>query len=711
MPANRLLFPVSFLVVLVILISACGGAPEVALQPTEKAAEPTEIEQTTVAEPTEIEPAEEADVTEVESVECPESVVADPKGVPAGEFPQQYELDEYELLTNCILTFSESPMLAEQVTAGILPPVEERLPEEPLVIQPYEEIGIYGGTMNGMSTSFGSATQDFMSWRHVNLLHLSDDLITVTPNVAKSWEWINDDYTAVEIKLRKGHKWSDGQPFTADDILFWWEDIINNTDLTPTIPFEYTFGGEPMKLEKVDDLTVRFTTAVPAPNILILFGLNKHPLFAPKHYMAKYHPDYNSDAEANAVADGYSKWTDKFLSVWNQWSSIYGMGTPHLESHIVVESDTEHRHFVRNPYYFKVDTIGQQLPYIDEHNEKFISDTEVRNLAIMRGQIDLRAQSMTLADFPLLKEHEDEGNYRVLTVPETTMVAYSWNVTSKDPVLRQIFEDVRWKEAMSIAINRDEINEAIYYGTGKPMQYVPIDYTLPFIKEEWLTKWIEYDPERANMLLDDMELKRGSDGWRLRPDGKVLTIYNQYAQIAGPVRIQELLAEYWKAVGIKVELKEVSADVYRSITSNNDHDFALYGGMSIDATTAATNPYRAAPVFGDRALSPFTGLPWLEWKESGGAKGEEPPAKVKRIFELIDMWTTLELGSEEWISVAEEICQLRYETMYQFGTVGGVPWTYVVNNRIHNVPTYTSTSVYLYWHWPYRVDQYFIMDK
>jgi peptide/nickel transport system substrate-binding protein len=566
--------------------------------------------------------------------------------------------------------------------------------------------------MRGMANAPAHATTDFMSWRHVELFRYSDNLETVVPDVAKSWEWINDDYTELEISLRKGHKWSDGHPFTASDVVFWWEGIINNEELTPAIPSIYVFGGEPMSIEQVDETTFRVSFAAPAPNILSLWARNPWPPFAPEHYMTQFIPKFNPDAEKNAEADGYS-WVDKFYTVWYQWSSLYGIDTPHLESYVIMSRDTEHRRYVPNPYYFKVDTAGQQLPYPNELNERFIPDVEVRNLAFINGEIDLRMQGVELTDFPVLKENESKGNYRIVTTPSENigMQSYAWNQTSKDPILREIFSDLRWREAMSIAINREDINEAVYLGLGEPMQVIPVFSGFSWVKPEWLTKWTEYNPDRANQLLDEMGLEKDGDGWRTRPDGEPLVIYLQYAPQGGPTLIHELNAEFWGDVGVKVELKETTSEAYRTFASANDHDLATWRLSKITMVYLSSNPEKSKPVFGDRALSPFTGLPWLDWHESGGAEGEEPPEDIKRLQELADGWTSLLAGSDEWVAYGKEISEIHYENQYLFGIVGNFPFPTYVHNRVGNVPELSIKSSDYYWWFPFRVDQMYLKGE
>ena len=137
---------------------------------------------------------------------CPGITVADMGGVAAGAFPQQYELTEFQAAADCTLEMSANPAIAElngKIRANpALPPLADRLPSEPLVVVPYDQVGKYGGTLDALSNATEAGTSDFMSIRHVNLVRYSDDLQTIVPNVAKSWSW-NADYTQLTFKLRR----------------------------------------------------------------------------------------------------------------------------------------------------------------------------------------------------------------------------------------------------------------------------------------------------------------------------------------------------------------------------------------------------------------------------------------------------------------------------------------------------------------------------
>ena len=318
------------------------------------------------------------------------ATVADPKGI-TSKFPQQVELDNFERQLGKKLTFNENPMFADKVKSGKLPPVAQRLPAEPLVVMPYEEIGKYGGMLRGTSIAYESGNSEILSWRHVNMVRLLDDLRTVVPNVAKSWKW-NASFSEITFKLRKGHRWSDGTLFTADDFLFYMNDIIKNTEMHKKVTKAWMVGGSAAEVEKIDDLTVKFTFAAPYPGFLHYLATSGSWFkpYAPKHLLKKYHASYNPNAEKEAKAAGFDDWVHRFGKYWNKWNDVApstdaGLEVPTLESHIVeLLATTERRVYAANPYYFKVDTAGNQLPYIDRQHERFMNK-ELMLIEIING--------------------------------------------------------------------------------------------------------------------------------------------------------------------------------------------------------------------------------------------------------------------------------------------------------------------------------------
>ena len=707
MPQKRFYSLIVFFTVFAIAFTACAPAPTVTDAPvaTEATDAPVATEPVVATEP-------------AVSGACPAITMADTQGVAAGAWPQQYEVAEFETAANCTMSFTGRTEFDSRLVEygflpeGDLPPLEERLPEEPLVVVPYEEVGQYGGRISGASIAPEAGNSEWLSVRHVNLFRFADDLQTIVPNMAKSFEW-NADYTELTVTLRKGHKWSDGQPFTSADIVFWWDDIVMNKDLYAEVPAFWVYGGEPMQVEAVDDVTVLFKFAAPAPAFTTLVATTYTHEWAPKHFLMDKHITYNPQADEEAKAEGFESWTQRFIPLfyadWEDANHMYGL--PKLEAWIKVEETPEHQLFVANPYYYKVDTAGQQLPYIDEVEEQYAAENELFELKILNGEIQYKSQALLLASLPLFQQNQDKGNYDIqMAQPAGTGDTYVFNATHKDPVLAELFSDPRWNRAMSLALNRDEINQAICFGLCEPTQGTPVHRSVSFAKPEWFTKDIEYDPETANAILDEIGLEKGADGFRLRPDGQPLVINMLYALQFGDPAQHELVKEYWEAVGVKVELKEMSTEAYRAIAANNDHDIQVTNsGLELEAP-AYSNPFRLFPPFGDAALEPLFGAPWVEWQNSNGEQGIEPPDDIKPLWDMADQWKSALPGSDEYISLGQELVQVQMDRGMIIGTITSPPVVTIVSRRLGNVPQLNVNAFEYYRTYPYRTDQWYFKE-
>lgn len=652
---------------------------------------------------------------------CPASIVTNPEGLPAGIYPQQYERDEFETLANCTLTFQSNPVYTDAGAAfayGELPAVDDRLPQDTLVIQPYDSIGQYGGSITATSVSPEDGGSDFLSLRHVNLVRFTDDFAMIVPNIAQSWAY-NDDYTELTFTLRQGHKWSDGAPFTAEDVSFWYNDIVSNPELFNSVPSIWVIGDEPMQVEAVDETTVRFSFAAPAPNLLTFFARTHIQPYQPKHILSQFHPVYNPDADSVAQDFGYASWVEMFRQYYNDWKDSYHpldganpIIIPTLESHFLVEETPEFRRFVANPYFHIVDTAGNQLPYVNEQIERFVGDPEVLNLMITNGEIDYKSQTISLDDLPLYRDNEANGNYstQVASTGYQELVYYSFNMTHSDPEMAKIFGDVRFRQAMSLAINRNEINETVYLGQGSPAQSLPADATtVNFVPEEAITQFTAYDPDQANALLDEMGLtERDGDGFRLRFDGQPLVILLQYAPQGGPAQIHELVSDYWSQVGIRAELKEITTELYREQTANNKHDIATWRNDVTTAPIIAFNTVRMVPPFGDPSGGIRTGLAWAEWINSGGAQGTEPPEDIQRLWELAEEFRLYPIGSEDNSRIGTEIVNVHADNLFSIGLIGNAPSPIIVHNRLGNVAQFVNKISDYYWTYPFRPHQWYV---
>jgi len=644
---------------------------------------------------------------------CPAVTVADMKGVSPGKYPQQYELSEFEQLANCKLAFAENPGIGGfngQIQGNpALPALAERLPEEPLVVAPYDSLGKYGGTLDALSNATEAGTSDFMSTRHVNLVRYSDDLQTIVPNVAKGWEW-NADYTQLTFFLRKGHKWSDGQPFTAEDVKFWYDNLA----LDPKI-FEKTneyvlVGGQRMTVDVIDPQTVKFTLPAPKPGLLAHFATHFGQGFQPKHFLGKFHPAINPDADKFAqslgFADGYdaikayygnSDWMDTATPMLNSPDKVAKLpaaASPTLESHIVVRETVEGRHFVANPYYFQVDTAGNQLPYINEMDELFINDHEVRLLKLINGEVDYKSQSLQLSDAPIMLENQEKGGYAIQLKPKISQHAFSFNMTSADEEKRKLFSDIRFRRAMSIAINRDGLNETAYFGEGMPRQYIGFSPRPDFVDPKWESYAIEFNADEAKALLDEIGMvDKDGDGFRELPNGAKFTLNMQFATQGIAGQVVELVAQDWSNIGIQTTVKEVTPDEYRSAQSSNQLDIGMWEkGQPLSIVLG--NQELWIPPF-ENYFGHRSNMLWAEWVDSKGTKGVEPPAFVKELIADINKFQSTPVGSAESNEIGERMVKNMTENLLFIGTALTSDPIYA-RNAVKNVPQFKTASYEYY---------------
>ena len=581
--------------------------------------------------------------------------------------------------------FSESPMLRRQVEAGMLPPVEKRLPDKPLIVDPYDQMGAYGGEMYVTSGREDIITEAFHFMKEA-LLRFSADGITVMPNIAREWQ-LSSDGESITVYLRQGLRWSDGVPVTTRDVRFAWEDVFMNQDLSPRPPPLYKGDGQPMTLEVIDNHAFRLSFS--APNGAIPFYLTLthtfRSLLQPWHYLKQFHPRYTAmeSIMERAKQAGFATWFEYFRDVNHTLRPLNPDVPPDYPTltawKLVSVPAIGHAILERNPYYWKTDPEGRQLPYINRIQSTTVAKEEPRNLLFVSGEIDFAGQYARIENAPLFLSGRKKGRYDVYFYEENmgTRVAYYFNQTHPDPVLRKIFQDRRFRIAMSHAINREEINEIVYFGKGLPKQ----DTASPvsqFHDSVFDTAYAAYDPGKAVELLDEMHLPIGRDGWRRRPDGRALVTNMPVLPIEPYKKTSELVAEYWGVVGILVNWRVLQGGLIGERLAGNLIDVV---GFPNDVSVELS--IMQAPVYGIGRWAPL----WDRWFKSEGKTGEEPPQSITSLYAV---WESIRraTNAEERNRLGRQLIRSQAENLWGIGTVGETITPIIVSDRLRNVPRY-----------------------
>ena len=590
--------------------------------------------------------------------------------------------------------YNEAPSLAEMVAAGELPPVDERLPAEPLVIEPVEEIGQYGGTWRSVDngegngwTQMSTSVEPFLKWNR--------DVNGFRPNIVTSWEW-NDDATELTVHFRQGIKWSDGDPMTVDDYLFWWNDMVLDEDVPVNAPFGTTVRGELMSVEKVDDYTLHFS--FPYSNPLFLEYKSRGAYHSslhmvPEHYMRQFHPKYSDAEDATELVNHYG---------WN--SRLHHPGMPTIYAWMVADYVEGQRLVLeRNPYYWKVDTAGNQLPYIDRLDIT-IPEGAPNELVVLKGiagELDFQSRGVNLLDIPLVIENQEAGDYRVI-IWNNGDYAWPWIMPMYDYPDEDIVDLMYMKEfrqALSHAINRDRINEITSLGMATARQFSLSAESPEFQTEEgaafyqeWAASYASYDPELAGQLLDSIGVvDADGDGWRDRPDGTPLeVIVDVPAEDTPTVDRMDLIKEDWDAVGLNTVLNIITWSVVSDRHFSGDIMIRAWG------SAAAWGLVSAATVW-----TPIEGVTYSvggarigDYYNSGGERGVAPrPGSM--LEQLQDAYTELIsiIDPDERNAKLLEAYQIHIdEGPITIGTVGEHPNALIVKSNLRNVPDFGLTA-------------------
>jgi len=597
--------------------------------------------------------------------------------------------------------FKEAPMLAERVKAGGLPPVEQRLPKNPLVVPTVERVGEYGGTWRRAFLGPADAN-NYVRVVYDALFRFSPDGAKIEPKIAAGAE-PSADFKSWTIKLREGARWSDGAPFTADDILFWYTDVLLNKELTPNLPGWIRNGdGSAAKVEKVDAATVRFTYDKPATLFLTAVanqdGADRtYAMFLPAHYLKKFHPAHaqKADIDKAVQAAGFKTWVELFA---NRNAPPENPERPTMAAWVPATRASDPVFTLRrNPYFIGVDSAGNQLPYLDEVRFTYFADAQALNLAAIAGNFDMQERHINMTNYPVLKEQERTGKYRVIAWPTfggaDAVIAINSTYTA-DPVMGKVMAMRDFRVALSLAINRDQIKESVFLGLGEARQGVPAPWHPYYPGDEHAKKFTQFDRAEANKLLDKIGLdKKDAAGIRLLPNGKPATIEISVVPAFGAwPDVALLVSKDWEAVGVKAIVQIRERALHFKMNENNELMAEVWNEdtSAFPYTGNAKADPRNAPIL---TIGPL----WRRWFATQGKEGMEPPPEIKRIVEIVDRARTV--GPDEQVKLSQELYRIWADQLYEIGTIGLTPMVQgvvVTNVKFRNVPTTLGND------WPLR---------
>ncbi len=571
-----------------------------------------------------------------------------------------------------ITSFSQSPMLDDRD----LPPVVDRLPRDPVVVVPLKELGLYGGTARITS-------DEWLTFPNVESpLTISADMRTFLPNLAEWWS-VSPDGRKITLRLRAGIKWSDGTPFTSEDFMFVFNDLWLNKEMSP-VTDPNIIGGRAVK---IDDLTFFYQFQNSNPLFVNRLAQYGNFLVAPKNYYREFHPGYvNREALNTRIRDmGFISWM-AFIGACRRGLIDQSVDAPTLDAHRIVSTTPLLRRYERNPYYFKVDPAGQQLPYIDGIESKVVENKEVITAMASTGQLDFSSYELRTQDIPLLKLGERTGAIKVHVWKRlhSSDVVIQLNYNYGDERLRTLYWDVRFRRALSLAINRQEMNQIIYFGRGTPRQ-VTAHPSSSYFEPSFARAYTEYDPTRARALLDELQLKDvDADGLREYADGSPLTITLEFIDWETPKEITlELVSNYWREVGIDLRLKIVDSSLQSARAQAGKMQMTVWHADRVTDILFPLQPDWWVPRRSgwDNAMW----NDWARWYQTDGRLGEEPPP----IMQQLQAWgeeMRVTMDPARRIEVGKKILATHAENVWMIGTVGLAPHPVVITERLRGVP-------------------------
>jgi peptide/nickel transport system substrate-binding protein len=581
---------------------------------------------------------------------------------------------------------AEPPLFAEAVAAGTLPPVAERLPDPPLVVEMDggRTIGRHGGTLNVLMARSKDVRQ-MVVYGYARLVGYGRDY-EIAPDILKDGQI--EDGRIFTLHLRPGHRWSDGAPFTTEDFRYWWEDVASNPMLKPSGPrIELRVDGELPTVEIIDKTAIRFSWSRPNPKFLpALASASPLYIYRPAHYLKPFHASYADEATLNELAKerGQRNWAALHNKIDNQYKND-NSDLPSLQPWVnTTRMPAERFTFVRNPFFHRVDPEGRQLPYIDRVAMQ-IASAKIIPAKTGTGESDLQARYLRFDNYTFLKQNEERNGFRTLLwrngkVSHLTLYP---NLNARDPVWRALLRDVRFRRALSLAIDRTEVNQVIHYGLALASQNTVLPQS-PLFRKTYQQAWTQFDLEQANRLLDEIGLtKRNSGGFRLLPDGRAVEIIVETAgESTEQTDVLSLVRDSWRKVGIKLHSKPSQRELVRNRTYSGESLMSIWEGLENGLPAADTIPEELAPTHQIHYQWPM----WGQYIETGGRSGE--PADMeepKQLLALLDEWYKADSRARRE-EIWHRMLAIWTDQLFTIGIVSGAMQPVVVDARLRNVP-------------------------
>jgi peptide/nickel transport system substrate-binding protein len=588
-----------------------------------------------------------------------------------------------------------TPLPSTILTAGLLlagslfaavSPASAGPPEEPSVAD-FETSGKAIGKPGGeLHTLVGRAkdTRLMVVYGYARLVGYNEKLELV-PDILKDVEV--EDGRIFTLHLRKGHLWSDGEPFTSEDFRYWWEDVANNPALSPTGPSPDLYvDGELAKVDFPDELTVRYSWSKPNPFFLPALA-QATPLFIymPAHYLKQFHEKYaDPDQLAKMVQDTQAR---DWAQLHGRHDDMYKFENPDLPTlqpwRPTTAPPAERFIFERNPNFHRVDPNGQQLPYIDRVVLDVVDDKLVP-IKTGAGETDLQSRGLFFKHYTFLKESEERSGLKTYlwqTARGAHLALYP-NLNAQDKQWRELLRDVRFRRALSLAVDRDEINQILYFGLGMGGQNTVLPQS-PLYEPEYREQWAEFDLDKANALLDEIGLERSDDGLRRLPDGRPLEMVVETAgEDTEQTDVLELVQESFLKIGLKILTRPSQREVFRNRIFSGETLMSIWYGLENGIPSADMSPGEFAPTSQQQLQWPM----WGQYHETKGQAGEPPDLpEAARLLELFEAWRAAST-TEERRDIWHEMLEINADQVYSIGLIGGILQPVAVRDTLRNVP-------------------------